>query len=65
MFIHLRRVSWIKLEGAKYVEGCIVALDSSQTLITFGIIIDILLMNEDDPYFVCEVLATEEYCIHL
>ena len=56
------RVTWIKL---KYVEGCIGALDSSQTLKIIGTIFDILLIKEDDPYFVCEVMTTEECSDHL
>jgi len=43
----------------------IVSLDSSEILIIFGLIIDILLIGNDDPYFVCEVMTTAEYSDHL
>ena len=58
-------MTWITIGGTKYVEGCVVALDSSEVLLIFGIIIDILLIKEDEPYFVCEVMTTEEYSDHL
>ena len=36
------RVAWI--QGTKYVEGCVVVLDSSEVLPTFGVIINVLLI---------------------
>ena len=58
-------MTWIKIGGTQYVEGCIVALDSSEIITIFGMIIDILLIENDAPYFVCEVMTTEEYSDHL
>ena len=55
------RVTWIQLHGTKYVEGCVVVLDSSDILPIFGMIINILLI---EPYFVCELLQTEEFSTH-
>lgn len=53
------RVSWIQLQGTKYVEGSVVViLDISKILPVFGIIINILLIKLDEPYFVCELLHT-------
>ena len=46
------------------MEGCVVVLDSSETLPIFGIIINILLIKPAEPYFVCEVLDTEEFSSH-
>lgn len=63
MFIY--RVKWIQVQGTKYIEGSVVALDSTEILPTFGIIIDILITEADNPYFVCEVLYTEEFSVHL
>ena len=37
------RVSWIQLQGTKYVEGSVFVLDISKILPVFGIIINILL----------------------
>lgn len=48
----------------KYVEGCVVVLDSSEALPIFGIIINILLIKSDEQYFVCEVLDTEKFSSH-
>lgn len=58
------RVTWVQIQGTKYVEGCIVVLDSSDILPIFGMIINILLIESDEPYFVCEVLDTEEFSSH-
>ena len=58
------RVTWIQLHGTKYVEGCVVVLDSSDVLLIFGVIINILLIKLDEPYFVCELLQTEEFSTH-
>ena len=58
------RVTWIQLQGTKYVEGCVV-LDSSELLPIFGVmIINVLLIKPDEPYFVCELLQTKEYSTH-
>ena len=59
------RVKWIQLQGTKYIEGLVVALDSTEILPTFGITIDILITEANHPYFVCEVLYTEEFFAHL
>ena len=59
------RVTWIQVQGTKYVEGSVVVLDSSEVLPTFGIIINIVLITLDEPYLVCEVLHTEEFFAHL
>ena len=58
------RVTWIQIQGTKYIEGCDVVLDSTKILPIFGMIINILLINSDEPYFVCEVLETEEFSSH-
>jgi len=58
-------VTRIQLGGTKYVEGCIVALDSSEILPIFGIVLEILLVKENNPYFVCEVVTTQEFSNHL
>jgi len=47
------------------VEGCVVVLDASEVLPIFGLIINILLVKPDKPYFVCELLETEEFSSHL
>ena len=60
----MHRVTWIQLQGTKYMEGCAVVLDSSEILPTFGVIINVLLIKPDEPYFVCELLQTEEFSIH-
>ena len=54
------RVTWIQIQETKFVEGYVV-LDSTEILPIFGMIINILLINSDKPYFVCEVLETEEF----
>ena len=46
------------------MEGCVVVLDSSEILPIFGVIINILLIKPDEPYFVCELLQTEEFSTH-
>ena len=66
LYIHILmyRVTWIQLQGTKYVEGCVVVLDSTEILPIFGIIINILLIKPAEPYFVCEVLDTEKFSSH-
>ena len=46
MYAH--RVAWIQLQGVKYVEGCV---DSSEILLTFGVISTILLIKPDESHF--------------
>ena len=58
------RVAWIQLQGTKYVEGCVVVLDTSEILPIFGIIINIILIKTDQPCLVCEMLHTEEFSAH-
>lgn len=41
----------------KYMEECVV-LDSSEILPLFGLIINVLLIKPNEPYFVCELLET-------
>ena len=36
-------------------------VDTSEIIPIFGLIIDILLIKLDEPYFVCELLETEEF----
>ena len=55
-------VTWIQLQGTKYIEGCV---DTSEALLIFGIDIDIILITADQPYLVCEVLTTEKFSAHL
>ena len=43
------------------MEGCIVVLDASEILSVFGVIINILLIKPDEPYFVCELLEIEDF----
>ena len=59
------RVAWIQLQGVKYVEGCVVVLDSSEILPTFGVISTILFIKPDEPHFVCELLQTKEFSTHV
>lgn len=54
----------MQLHGTKYQEGAIVTL-ASNTLPLFGRILDILVVDVDTVYFVCEMLETEEFCTHL
>ena len=56
--------TWIQLQGTRYVERCVIVLDSSEVLPTFGVIINVLLIKPDEPYFVCELLQTEEFSTH-
>ena len=58
------RVTWIQLQGIKYVEDSVVVLDTSEILPVFGIIINILLINSREPHFACEQLHTEEFSVH-
>ena len=46
------------------MEGCVVVLDSSEVLPTFGVIINVLLIKPDEPYFICKLLQTEEFSTH-
>ena len=57
------RITWIQIQGTKYVEGSIVVRNSPEVLPTFGIIINILLITLDEPYLVCEVLRTQEFLL--
>lgn len=54
----------MQVHGTKYQEGSIVTL-SSNTLPLFGRIINILVIDVDIVYFVCEMLETEEFNSHL
>ena len=58
-------VTWIQLQGTKYIEGSLVVLDTSEIVPIFGIIFNILLIKADQSYLVCEVLHTEEFSAHL
>ena len=61
---YMYRVIWIQIQGTKYVEGCVVVLDSSEILPKFGIIISVLLIKPDEPCLVCELLKTQEFSTH-
>ena len=65
-YIHayMYRVTWIQIQGTKYVEGCITVLDSSEVLPKFGVIINVLLIKPDEPCLVCELLKTQEFSTH-
>lgn len=52
------------MQGTRYHEGSVVVL-SSDILPTFGRIIDIVVVNVDNPLFVCEVFETEEFASHM
>ena len=60
---------YIEWDGYSFKEQSIskgiIVLASSEILPTFGIIIDIILMDNENAYFVCEELTTEEFSGHL
>ena len=51
------RLKWVSIHGTKYHEGSIITLASNVHPL-FGHIIDILVINVDTVYFVCEMLET-------
>ena len=62
--VYVHRVTWIQIQGTKYVEGCVAVLDSSEILPKFGVIINVLLIKSDKPCLVCELLKTQEFSTH-
>ena len=52
------------MQGTKYCEDSVVVL-SSDVFPTFGRIVDIIVVDVDNPLFVCEVLETEEFISHV
>lgn len=59
----LLRSSWVKIGGTVYKRDNIVAV-SSNLLPVFGNILDILIVDVSQCYFVCELLATESFNTH-
>ena len=58
------RTRSITIQGTTYAVGSVVAL-ASDTIPVFGKILDILMVDVDDPYFVCEIFHTEDFDNHL
>ena len=57
------RIPWVEISGTTYRRGSIVIL-SSHLVPEFGIIIDILVIETDTYYFVCEVMETVQLVAH-
>ena len=55
----------VQVHGTKYQEGSVVTLSSNNIFPLFGRIIDILVIDVDIVYFICEVLETDEFNAHL
>ena len=55
--------SWVKIGGSLYKTDAIVAI-SSNLLPIFGQILAIVMLNVDQCYFVCEILATDSFNSH-
>lgn len=62
MFLYRTRSATI--HGTTYIVGSVIAL-ASDALPIFGEILNILMIDVDDPYFVCEIFHTEDYDTHL
>ena len=54
----------MQLQGTRYCEGSVVVLNSDIHP-TFGHIIDIVIVDVDNPLFICEVLETREFISHV
>ena len=55
--------SWVKIGGSVYKKDAIVAVSSS-LLPIFGQILAIVMLNVNQCYFVCEILATDSFNSH-
>lgn len=62
--VFLYRTRSVTIHGTTYTIGSVVAL-ASDTLPVFGQILNILMVDVDDPYFVCEIFHTEDFDTHL
>ena len=52
------------MNGSVYKQGSIVVLHMDKTLLSFGIVEDILVLLTDVYYLVCSVLVTEYFSHH-
>ncbi len=59
----LCRAKWIRVKGSKYSLGSVVTLEAG-IFPTFGLIIDILIVDVDNYLFVCEVPKTCQFDSH-
>ena len=57
------RVSWTKINGTMYKPGAVVVLHSS-LLPTFGEIVEIVVFNVDESYFLVKEYETECFSKH-
>ena len=57
------RLSWIEVNGTVYKKGVTVILDMD-LLPNFGTIVDIVVINTDMYYLVCETLVTDCFSHH-
>lgn len=61
--MYICRLSWIEIDGTVYKTGSVVVLTSS-LMPQFGTIMNIVMLNVDDYYFVCELLCTVNFSEH-
>ena len=53
----MHRISWVEIDGTRYQKGSVVVLESYLSPV-FGIIVDIIVRNSDQYYFVCDTVHT-------
>ena len=57
-------VKWVQIKGTKYSIGSITVI-KTDVIPTFGLVVDLLVVDVDICLFVCEVLETEYFDEHL
>lgn len=63
-FLLTNSVKWVQIKGTKYSKGSVTVIEAN-IIPTFGIIVDLLVVDVDICLFVCEVLTTEYFEEHL
>jgi hypothetical protein len=63
MLLLFNRIPWVEISGTTYRHGSVIILNS-YLLPEFGIIRDILVIDTNDYYFVCEVMETIQLVSH-
>lgn len=57
-------VKWVQIKGTRYSKGSVTVIEAD-IIPTFGLIIDLLMVDVDVCLFVCEVLTSEYFEEHL
>ena len=62
--LYPRSVKWVQIKGCKYTLGSVIVI-KADFIPTFGLIIDLLMVEVDICLFICEVDVTDHFVEHL